>query len=197
MEENSFLGKIEKLKMAYKALMLVGTVVLCGGLFIWLVAMPKLDEISKTEQELIKLKEQVYQAKIRARDIEKFEKEFKEVDGQFQEALTLLPNQREIPTLLSNITKLGKDSQLEFRLFSPSREQSRDFYVEIPVSIEISGTYHNVAVFFDKIGKMERIVNILDVTMKPVKERSTELITKCDAVTYRFKGSSDAEEKTK
>lgn len=64
--------------------------------------------------------------------------------------------------------------------------------MEIPVSIEVSGTYHNVAVFFDKVGQMERIVNILNVSMTPQKERSTTLTTRCDAVTYRFKGETDA-----
>ncbi len=64
--------------------------------------------------------------------------------------------------------------------------------MEIPVSIEVSGTYHNVAIFFDKVGQMERIVNILNVSMTPQKDRSTTLTTKCDAVTYRFKGDTDA-----
>jgi len=55
----------------------------------------------------------------------------------------------------------------------------------------VSGKYHDVAIFFDRIGRMERIVNILNVAMKPVGARSTDLVTTCDAVTYRFKGSSD------
>ncbi|MEE9610799.1 MAG: type 4a pilus biogenesis protein PilO, partial [Desulfatiglandales bacterium] len=107
------------------------------------------------------------------------------------QALRLLPNKKEIPRLLRSVTQLGSDSQLEFRLFSPQKERAQDFIMEIPVSIEVSGTYHNVAAFFDRVGRMERIVNILNVSMKPVKARSTTLITQCDAVTYRFKGGSD------
>ena len=154
--------------------------------------MPKTGEIKKTRKEIVTLKEKINQAKIRKRNIEKFELEKAEVDAQFQEALKLLPNKREIPSLLRSITQLGSDSQLEFRLFSPVSEVNKDFYIEIPVSIEVSGNYHSVAVFFDKVGRMERIVNILDVSMKPVKDRSTDLITQCKAVTYRFKGSTDA-----
>ena len=114
------------------------------------------------------------------------------MDAQFQEALKLLPNTKEIPSLLKSITQLGTDSQLEFLLFSPQRERPQDFFMEIPVSIEVKGSYHNVAVFFDKVGQMERIVNILNVSMTPVKERATILTTRCDAVTYRFKGEADA-----
>jgi len=96
---------------------------------------------------------------------------------------------------LKGITQLGTDSQLEFRLFSPQKETPKDFYLEIPVSIEVSGSYHNVAMFFEKVGQMERIVNILNVSMTPLKDRSTTLNTKCDAVTYRFKGETDATQK--
>jgi type IV pilus assembly protein PilO len=191
MESKDLFEKIEKLKMPYRLLILVGTVLLFGGLFVWLVVMPKMGEIDRTNKDIRKLTEQLNQAKIRAKNIAKFEAELKEVDAEFQEALALLPNRAEIPNLLRSITQLGSDSQLEFRLFSPKRERTNDFYQEIPVSIEVSGNYHNVAVFFDKVGRMERIVNILDVSMKPVKERSTDLITTCDAVTYSFKGSSD------
>jgi type IV pilus assembly protein PilO len=112
------------------------------------------------------------------------------VNTQFKEALKLLPNQKEIPSLLKKVTQLGDDSELDFRLFRPRREIPKEFYVEIPVAIEIRGSYHNVAIFFDKIGHMERIMNILNVSMKPVAGGSTTLITTCDAVTYRFKGQN-------
>ena len=119
---------------------------------------------------------------------EKFRARKAEVTAQFKAALRLLPNKKEIPSLLRNITQLGTDSRLEFRLFSPQGEKSKGFYMEIPVSIEVSGNYHDVAVFFDRVGGMDRIVNILNVSMKPVGARSTQLTTTCTAVTYRFKG---------
>ena len=81
-------------------------------------------------------------------------------------------------------------------MFSPNKEKTRDFYIEIPVSMEVSGTYHDVATFFDKVGRMKRIVNILDISMAPVKTRSTNLTTKCNAVTYRFKRKVDEKAET-
>ena len=191
MPKGALFEKVEKLKMIHRILILTGTVVLLAGLFVWLVYHPKSNEISRLETEITGLKQKINQAKIKARNLAKLETEYAEVEAQFQEALRLLPNKREIPTLLRTITQLGNDSNLEFRLFSPKRETPRDFYIEIPVSMEVSGTYHNVATFFDKVGRMERIVNILDVYMKPVTERSTTLTTTCDAVTYRFKRKTD------
>jgi type IV pilus assembly protein PilO len=191
--QGTLLEKVEKIKMRYRVLILIGIVVLFGGLFVGLVALPKYSEISRTQKEIGVLNDKLNQAKIRAKKVAEFEAELSQVDMEFQEALKLLPNEREIPSLLRNITQLGSDSQLEFRLFNPERESPKDFYFEIPVGIEVSGGYHDVAVFFDKVGRMERIVNINDVSMKPVTENSTTLITRCTAVTYRFKGTSDAD----
>jgi len=184
--------KIERIKMPIRVAIFVGTIVLLAGVFIWLFYLPKSEEIAQTRAEIAKLQQKLNQAIVRAKALKKFEAEYAEVDAQFQEALKLLPNTKEIPSLLKAITQLGTDSQLEFLLFSPQRERPQDFFMEIPVSIEVSGTYHNVAVFFDKVGQMERIVNILNVNMSPQKDRSTTLTTKCDAVTYRFKGETDA-----
>jgi type IV pilus assembly protein PilO len=197
MEKGSFTEKVEKIKMPYRIAILAGTIVFLAGLFLWLIYVPKSEEIAASRQEIAKLQTRLNQAKVRARALKKFEAEYAEVDTQFTEALKLLPNTKEIPSLLKAITQLGTDSQLEFMLFSPQRERPKDFYMEIPVSIEVSGSYHNVAVFFDKVGRMERIINILNVSMNPVKERSTTLTTKCDAVTYRFKGETDATRQAK
>ena len=183
--------------MVYRVLILAGSIVLLGGLVIWLVVMPKTSEIKRTNKELATLHQKLSQARIRARNLKKFEAEQKMVNAQFKEALKLLPNEREIPSLLRSITQLGTDSHLDFLLFSPKREHPRDFYIEIPVAIKVRGTYHDVTLFFDKVGQMERIVNILDVSMKPEKPLSTRLVTTCNAVTYRFKGTEHAKAGTK
>ena len=192
MEESPFFEKIEKIKMIYRILILVGTIVLLGGLFVIFVVVPKAGDIKKTTKQVKNLDHKLTQAKLKARNLKKFEAERTEVDAQFRQALKLLPDKKEIPELLRNITQLGNDSRLEFRLFRPKKEKKKGFYLEVPVNLEVSGTYHNVATFFDKVGRMERIVNILDVSMKPSKAHSTRLITKCNAVTYRFKGKVDA-----
>ena len=192
MKTGALFEKIEKIKMPIRIAIFLGTIVLLAGLFIWFIYLPKSEEIAQTRAEIATLQQKLNQAIVRAKALKKFEAEYAEVDAQFQEALKLLPNTKEIPSLLKSITQLGTDSQLEFLLFSPQRERAQDFFMEIPVSIEVKGTYHNVAVFFDKVGQMERIVNILNVSMTPQKERSTILTTRCDAVTYRFKGETDA-----
>ena len=197
MNTGALFEKVEKIKMPIRIAIFLGTLVLLAGLFVYFVYLPKTEEIATTREEIAKLQQKLNQAVVRARALKKFEVEYAEVDAQFQEALRLLPNTKEIPSLLKSITQLGTDSNLEFLLFSPQRERGQDFFMEIPVSIEVSGTYNNVAIFFDKVGQMERIVNILNVSMTPQKERSTIVTARFDAVTYRFKGETDATSQAK
>jgi len=189
MEAEAFFNKIEQIKMPIRILILVGTVVLFVGLFVYFIYIPKTDEINTTTNSIEDLTNQLNRAKIQRQKLPERRAEKAEVDAQFQEALKLLPNTKEIPALLVKISELGKDSQLDLRLVIPRNESVKEFYIEIPVSIEVRGTYHAVAVFFDKVGHMERIMNIQNVSMKPERERSTTLITTCDATTYRFKGN--------
>ena len=186
-ESNSFFDKVSKLRMAHRMLIFVGTIVILAGLFIWLVHMPKTAEIRTLRTEIKKLENQLRLVKIRARDLERLEKERARKQEELALAVKLLPTTSEIPNLLKNITKLGNDSNLEFLLFSPDRQIPRDFFVEIPVNIQVQGVYHDVAMFFDKVGKLDRIVNVIDVSMAPVKSMDVMLKTSCKAVTYRFK----------
>lgn len=188
MAEFSFFEKVEKIKMVYRIIILVGTISLLVGLFAVFFYFPKAEQIQYLEKEIASLDQKIYQAKQTVKTLAKFEADYAKVEAEFEAALMLLPNEREIPSLLRNITDLGAESNLKFVLFSPAKEVLKDFYIEIPVSIQVTGNYHDVAVFFDKVGRMKRIVNIIDVSMQPEKSLSTILNTRCTAITYRFKG---------
>jgi type IV pilus assembly protein PilO len=197
MADADFFEKIEKIKMPIRILILVGTIVLIGGLFVYFIYLPKTQAIKETTEEIEKLNQNLKVAVMTAKKLPQLRAKKAQVDTQFKEALKLLPDKKEIPSLLKKVTQLGNDSKLDFRLFLPRAERAKDFYMEIPVGIEVRGSYHDTVVFFDRVGHMERIMNILNVSMKPVKANSTMLITNCDAVTYRFKGETDATPKTK
>lgn len=184
---DTYFDKISKLRMAHRVLIFVSTVVILVVLFVWLIYMPKTAEIKSLRAQIDKLENQLSRAKATARNLEKLERDLAKAQGDLQYALRLLPTTSEIPNLLKSITKLGNDSNLEFLLFSPQKEVSREYFVEIPVSIEVRGGYHDVALFFDKVGKLDRIVNVVDVSMTPIEAMGTMLKTSCKAVTYRFK----------
>ena len=183
--------KAGKIKRAHRIMIFVGTILLFGGAFYALDYMPRSEEIAMAEENVDRLAQQLKTTKIRAKSIERIRERHAEVKRQFHEALKLLPDKREIPDLLKSISQQGLDAKLEFRLFSPQPEKSKTFYKEIPVSIEVRGEYRNVVDFFDRVGRMDRIVNILNISMKPDKPLSTQLLTRCMAITYRFKSEED------
>jgi len=183
--------KAAKIKRTHRILIFLGTIIVFGGAFYALDYMPKSEEIANAKDNVERLEQQLRTVKIRARSLQKFRDEHARVQEKFKEALKLLPDKREIPNLLKNISKQGLDAKLEFRLFSPQAEKPKDFYMEIPVSMEVRGEYRNVLDFFDRVGRMDRIVNILNINMKPDKPLSTQLLTRCTAITYRFKSEDD------
>ena len=183
--------KAGKIKRTHRILIFIGSVILFGGAFYALDYMPEAEEIANAKDDVDRLEQQLRTVKIRARSLQKFKDEYRKVQKLFQEAAKLLPDKREIPNLLKNISQQGLDAKLEFRYFSPQPEKPKDFYMEIPVSMKVRGEYRNVLDFFDRVGRMDRIVNILNIRIKPDKPLSTQLLTRCTAITYRFKSEED------
>ena len=171
------------------------------GLYFYLIYIPKSEMLDKKVAEMGRLETQVRELRIIAANMKRFQAEAAKLREELKLAITQLPTSKEIPSLLANISNLGKDSGLEFLLFRPVPEVTRDFYAEIPVEIRVRGNYRDVAIFFSKVGKMPRIVNISGVTMDGAKETmgKWEIMTSCTATTFKFieKEASDQEkEKT-
>ena len=182
------LETIVKLPTSRKILILAGLVAVMIGLYVYLIYWPNLELLRKKKVEMGVLENQVRELRIVAANMKRFQAEAAKLREELQMAITQLPTSKEIPTLLSNISRLGKESGLEFLLFKPAAEVSREFYAEIPVEIRVKGTYHNVALFFDRVGKLPRIVNISEVSMDNAKETlgRWEINTACTATTFKF-----------
>jgi type IV pilus assembly protein PilO len=120
--------------------------------------------------------------------LEALRKEVKDLDGKLKEAIAQLPDQKEIPDLLSTVSSLGRESGLEILVFRQRPEVLQDFYAEVPVEMLMKGTYGQLTEFFGKVGKLNRIVNVKDISMKlpVVSEGRVILSTSCTAVTFRF-----------
>ena len=187
----SVFEKAGKIKRTHRILILSAPSFFLAAPFYGLDYMPKAEEIASAEDNVDQLEQQLRTAKIRARSLQKFRDDYAKVQKRFQEVAKLLPDKREIPNLLKSISQQGIDAKLEFRLFSPQSEKPKDFYMEIPVSMEVRGEYQNVLDFFYRVGRMDRIVNVLNISMKPDKPLSTQLLTRCTAITYRFKSEED------
>ncbi len=120
----------------------------------------------------------------------------RELGAQLQRAEAQLPDSKEIPDLLSSVSSAGRDAGLEVISFRQRQEQLKDFYAEVPVDVTVRGNYHEVATFFDRVGKLDRIVNVSDIVMQTPKREGDEMIvdTLCSATTFRFLDEQEREE---
>ena len=184
-------GKLSKLSKAQKLLIAVAILGALWGCFVWFLYMPQTEKITKMRGDLDAAKTKLSRLKNVEKNLRAFKKKYRDTELKFKQALKLLPDKHEIPTLLSSISNLGAQSGLEFILFQPQKEVNRNFYAEIPLKIEVTGPYHNVATFFDKVSRLSRIVNIGDLKMTQAKAAKTKsdtviLKTGCTATTYKF-----------
>lgn len=187
--------KIAGLTPVQRILICVLTVGFLAGVFGYFFYYPQYIQLDKMTGQLKQIDQQLATARTAAAQIGKFRQEMKDAEEEFRVSRNALPDKEEIPLLLTSISQFGHDAGLEFILFEPKPEIIRDFYAEIPVSVTVSGNYHQVGVFFDKVSNLHRIVNIKDIKMVPPGKDtkiatpandSTRLITSCTAVTYKF-----------
>lgn len=162
-------------------------IVAIGG-FTLVSLKPKLGEIKELNEKYEGLERKLDDAKLKSASLVQLREEMKEAESQFKLVVKALPDKREIPSLLTHISLQGKDSGLEFKKFQPQREIAKQFYAEIPVLINVTGNYHNVALFFDKVSRLSRIVNINNINITAI-DGGKRVNTNCRAVTYRFIGS--------
>ncbi len=185
---NSRFEKIINLP-AYQRMFIVLIIMalLCAG-FYYLFYQPQLEQhdglIKQRDAAQVKLQKN---QKI-ANNLAVYRAEYEKMRVQLDEALGELPLKKEIPSLLTSIGVLAKEKGLEILRFKPTGETVKGFYAEVPVTLKLSGSYHQAAAFFDAVSKMERIVNIQGLTLGGTKEvkGKTTLGVDCSAVTFRF-----------
>jgi len=116
------------------------------------------------------------------------ERDLRDLGAELKRAQARLPDQREIANLLDNVASSGRQSGLEITLFRQKPEVLHDFYAEVPVEMQMRGTYQDVALFLDRVKRLDRIVNVANIQLtKPRLEGERMLLdAACTATTFRF-----------
>jgi type IV pilus assembly protein PilO len=127
-----------------------------------------------------------------AGNLQDFEEEIARLELKLSSVLRQLPDKKELEVLLTDISNLGKQAGIEIKSFKRKDEISHGFYAEVPIAIELEGEYHDVARFFDMLGKLPRIVNMGSIKTKIADEdlEATRLKVEGTATTYRFVGKA-------
>lgn len=182
---NPVLDSVGRLTKRQRLLIGIGIFVVLVGSFVYFLYYPKLEQIKNLTKELNQLEKKLVSSKKKAAQINVYKAKMAAAEAKFQLALKALPEEKEIPSLLTNISRAGQSSGLEFLLWQQQNDVPKEFYAEIPVAIQVDGNYHNIATFFAKVAQLSRIVNIKNIRITS-KKGGLKLRTKCTAVTYRF-----------
>jgi len=184
-----------KQKMAGMALFLI----VIGAGFFFGLEKPKLAELKDLQARLDKLRTDVSETRRLANNLPKFKAEYESLKKDLDNALTELPNSKEIPSLLTSITSAGKSAGLDFLVFRPKSEIPKEFYAEVPVDISVSGPFFGIANFFVAVSNLPRIVNISNVAFSDIKNDKGRNIVRvnCQATTFRFLDKKEIKDEKK
>ncbi|MBA2662817.1 MAG: type 4a pilus biogenesis protein PilO [Bradymonadaceae bacterium] len=187
---NDFIDKFNSFPLGQKVLFLVLIMV---GIFIgfWMgIHKPMEEEIQQADQEIVRLQQEKARLEQLRRNREQVVQRLEDLQRQLLVAREKLPANAEIPSLLQRIHNQGKTAGLEINKFKRNSDIVREHFIEIPVEMELVGTYDELANFFFYIGRMTRIVDVSDVTLtRRAKGLSPEgiLVVTASARTFRLK----------
>jgi type IV pilus assembly protein PilO len=166
-----------------KLALLIGAavaVVAAGYALDWRDQLVDLDAGQATE---VKLKQEYVQKKAQAINLDAYERQYKEVETTFGTLLKQLPNKQQVEALLVEINQAGLQRGLQFELFKPSQESFKEFYAELPISLRVTGGYHDMGGFASDVAQLSRIVTLTDVALSTTKDG---LLMDTTAKTFRY-----------
>jgi type IV pilus assembly protein PilO len=164
-------------------------------LHLFLFHFPRSKEIRTKQERISSLREERTKLQALLKDRDKAKAEISQIEGLFNRVKAQLPEQKEIPELLRQVSNLGRDSGLEVTLFRQKEEVLLDLYAEVPVEMAVRGGYHQVALFFDKVRHLDRIVNVSDLNLKNPHPAEGQIYIEASffATTYRFLSEGEQE----
>ena len=172
---------------------LVPRVTVLLGLFLailvagwWFYWGEQLDSLTREQETEGQLREEYVSKKAQAVNLDLYLARLNDIDRSFGALLKQLPNKSEVEALLVEINQAGMGRGLQFDLFKPGPEQIKDFYAELPITVRLTGTYHDFGAFAGDIGKLSRIVTLNNVAIV-INPQSKDGTLVMDAITKTFR----------
>lgn len=171
---------------------LIPRIVILAGIFIvilllaaWFGWQGQYEELDAKQQEEVRLKDDWLNKKKQAVNLDEYRNQLAEIERSFGALLRQLPNASEMESLLVDINQAGLGRGLQFELFKPGKEVVRDFYAELPITVKITGAYHDFGAFAGDVAKLPRIVTLNDVDVTQARAGQTLTLT-TTAKTFRY-----------
>jgi type IV pilus assembly protein PilO len=175
--------RIAKAPLGLKIGVVAGALVLVTALSYFVFSIPYGPSISevearikRTEVEQARLERDFTEKQAIANDLNRFRKEKELLEQRLTEALSELPEEKNIDELLGLFQDRAQKAGLEISTISPEPEKSEGFYARIPIPMTVTGNFHEIATFFDSLGRLRRIVNVSDISMSAPKDVGGKMV---------------------
>lgn len=155
----------------------------------WFVWSAQLDSVNAAQQEEMTLRDSFMNKKRQAVNLDIYKQQLNDIDHSFGALLKQLPNKSQMDALLSDINQAGLGRGLQFELFRPGAETPKEFYAELPISIRVTGAYHDFGAFASDVSQLSRIVTLHDLDIGPDKvdkDGNGNLYMNATIKTYRY-----------
>lgn len=156
----------------------------------WRMLQPLRDEYERKEAELAKLQQEIQEGRAARQELPKFREEVRQLELELDKLLRILPARRNTPDLMRRIRSLAEQGDFGLKKFNPGQLSDKEFFSEWPISVNVEGTYHNLALFFDRISRFSRIINIenLEITARqPTAKGPHTIASTFTAKTFVYK----------
>jgi type IV pilus assembly protein PilO len=165
----------------FVALAIAGVVV-----FHQFYVVPETEAMESRQQRLSTLRADIAKGSITANQLNQFRQQVSELEGRLEGLKAVLPEQKDVADLLRRIQTLATQSNLAIRGFKPSPSVTKTLHAEWPIALQLDGTYHNLAMFLDRVSKFSRIINVSNITIraKDRPEATSTVTAECVATTF-------------
>jgi type IV pilus assembly protein PilO len=156
------------------------------GIFYYYYEMPVRADMVARQTQVVSLRADVVKGLNTAKKLPEFKSQVTELEGRLANLTAILPDEKDAADLLKRMQTVAAQSNMTIKGFKPSPTVTKQLHAEWPITLELEGSYHNLALFFDRVGKFTRIVNIsgLDVKGKEKPESSATITATCVATTF-------------
>ena len=154
---------LTKLPLAGQLGVAAGLAAVIVGAFWWFYWSPAVAQEQQKRGQLNSLQEDIRKLEAVAAKLEEFRSKVTQLESQLETLKRFLPPEKETPDLMRKVEYLARQSSLIVRRFQPAATVNKDYYQEWPINMDVEGNYHNLALFFDRVGRLPRLVNVSNV----------------------------------
>lgn len=172
-----------------RAVLWVLIAMLTAGVGYWFVILPQIEQLERVQVEEVQKRQRFESFAVQAASLEVYRAQLVEVEQSFSALLSQLPSETEVPGLLDDISESGLNSGLSFDKIQLRSDIVREYYVELPIEIEVRGGFHDMGTFVSGVAGLSRIVTLHNFEI--TGDDPSALKMSINASTYRYKGAEE------